>query len=266
MQQSALDNVRIVLVGTTHPGNIGAAARAMKTMGFTRLSLVAPRVFPGAEATARAAGADDVLAAATLHETLAAAVADCGQVYATSARLRRQPSRCSVRAMTDEDVRHLVLDSSLDVLPILMTFERHRRLELPLDNVDPEVVGQWIDDRILEVVRTYLQMHQNAYYLKGHLVTDPIANVQFPKYAAGATLERNGKTIYFMSDRDGSAGVYAMNSDGTGQRKIADGSIVTNPFVSPDGKQIAYTKEVNGKWGLYIYEIAGGKERLLIGG
>ena len=77
---------------------------------------------------------------------------------------------------------------------------------------------------------------------------------------------RNGKTIYFMSDRDGSAGVYAMNSDGTGQRKIADGSNVTNPFVSPDGKQIAYTKEVNGKWGLYIYEIAGGKERLLIGG
>lgn len=89
MPSTALDNVRIVLVGTTHPGNIGAAARAMKTMGFSRLGLVAPKIFPGAEATARAAGADDVLAAATLHESLVAAVADCEQVYATSARLRR---------------------------------------------------------------------------------------------------------------------------------------------------------------------------------
>ncbi len=76
---------------------------------------------------------------------------------------------------------------------------------------------------------------------------------------------RNGKTIYFMSDRDGSPGVYAMNSDGTDQRKIADGSVVTNPFVSPDEKFIAFTKEISGKWGIYISEIKSGKERLLIG-
>jgi YHS domain-containing protein len=106
----------------------------------------------------------------------------------------------TLRAMTDEDVRHLILDSTLDILPILMKFEKHHRLELPLEDVDAEAVGQWIDDRILEVVRTYLQMHQNSYYLKGHLVTDPVANVQFPKYAAGATLERNGKTLYFIGE------------------------------------------------------------------
>ena len=57
-----LKNIRIVLVETTHPGNIGATARAMKNMGLTRLSLVKPQRYPSHEATARAAGADDVLA------------------------------------------------------------------------------------------------------------------------------------------------------------------------------------------------------------
>ena len=77
---------------------------------------------------------------------------------------------------------------------------------------------------------------------------------------------KNGKTIYFMSKRDGSPNVYAMNADGTNVRKVADGKIVTNPFISPDEKHFAYSKEVEGKWGLYIYEIKSGKERLLIGG
>jgi YHS domain-containing protein len=106
----------------------------------------------------------------------------------------------TLRAMTDEDVRHLVLDATLDILPILMKFEKNQQLELPLDRIDPEVVGRWIDDRILDAVRTYLQLHQNSYYLKGHLVTDPVANVEFPKYAAGATLEWKGKTYYFVGE------------------------------------------------------------------
>src|SRR5690606_24253111 len=69
--------IRIVLVGTQHPGNIGSAARAMKTMGLSRLVLVAPERFPHPEAQALAAGADDLLAAAAVHATLAEAVADC---------------------------------------------------------------------------------------------------------------------------------------------------------------------------------------------
>lgn len=82
------DRINIVLVGTTHPGNIGAVARAMKTMGLARLRLVQPRIFPSAEATARAAGADDVLGAATLHASLDEAVADCVLVVGASARAR----------------------------------------------------------------------------------------------------------------------------------------------------------------------------------
>jgi len=77
---------------------------------------------------------------------------------------------------------------------------------------------------------------------------------------------KNGKTIYFVSKRDGSPNIYAMKADGTKVRKIADGRIVTNPFISPDEKYFAYTKDVEGKWGLYMYEIKNGKERLLIGG
>ena len=82
------EKVKIVLVNTTHPGNIGAAARAMKTMGLDQLALVAPRHFPSAECTARAAGADDILARAAVFPSVEEAVADCGLVFGTSARTR----------------------------------------------------------------------------------------------------------------------------------------------------------------------------------
>jgi len=84
-------SVRIVLVETSHPGNIGASARAMKTMGFSDLALVAPKEFPCAEATARASGADDVLAGARVVASLSEAIADCGFVVGASARLRSLP-------------------------------------------------------------------------------------------------------------------------------------------------------------------------------
>ncbi len=83
-----LDNVHIILVNPTHPGNIGAAARAMKNMGLRHLSLVGPKDYPSAEATARASGADDILAAAEIHETLDEALGACRLVIGTSARLR----------------------------------------------------------------------------------------------------------------------------------------------------------------------------------
>ena len=81
--------LRVVLVGTQHPGNIGAAARALKTMGLGRLVLVAPEDYPADEAFRRAAGADDVLASASVVATLAEAVADCHLVMGCTARSRR---------------------------------------------------------------------------------------------------------------------------------------------------------------------------------
>jgi tRNA (cytidine32/uridine32-2'-O)-methyltransferase len=82
--------IRFVLVETRHPGNLGAAARAMHTMGLHDLALVAPDRFPDAEATALASGADDLLTHARVEASVAAAVADCALVLATTARRRTQ--------------------------------------------------------------------------------------------------------------------------------------------------------------------------------
>jgi len=83
-------DIRIVLVGPQHPGNIGGAARAMKNMGLATLVLVNPRQFPHPEASARASGADDVLRGARVVPSLAEALAGCGYVAATTARDRDQ--------------------------------------------------------------------------------------------------------------------------------------------------------------------------------
>jgi len=85
------DNIRIVLVNTSHPGNIGGVARAMKNMGLSRLYLVAPRSYPAPEAEWRAASAGDVLASAVVVESLDEAVDDCQFIVGTSARERRIP-------------------------------------------------------------------------------------------------------------------------------------------------------------------------------
>ncbi|MFQ5642194.1 MAG: RNA methyltransferase [Thiogranum sp.] len=81
----------IVLINTSHPGNIGATARAMKNMGLGTLCLVEPGQYPSAEATARASGADDLLAAARCFSTLDEAIADCDLVIGASARCRTLP-------------------------------------------------------------------------------------------------------------------------------------------------------------------------------
>lgn len=83
-----LDHVRIVLVRTFHPGNIGSAARSMKTMGLSDLCLVAPKDFPSPEANKMAAGAQDMLESITIVDTLEEALKDCTTIIATTARPR----------------------------------------------------------------------------------------------------------------------------------------------------------------------------------
>ena len=82
------ENIRVVLVEPSHPGNIGAVARAMKTQFLSRLWMVRPRRFPAAEASTRASGADDLLQHAQVVETLGEAIAGCGLVIGSSARRR----------------------------------------------------------------------------------------------------------------------------------------------------------------------------------
>lgn len=83
-----LDNIRIVLCQTSHPGNIGSAARAMKTMGLSRLHLVRPKEFPHPNSYAMASGATDVLENIIVCETLEQALAGCAFVIGLSARKR----------------------------------------------------------------------------------------------------------------------------------------------------------------------------------
>jgi tRNA (cytidine32/uridine32-2'-O)-methyltransferase len=83
--------IRMVLVNTTHPGNIGGAARAIKNMGLTELYLVQPREYPAPRAVWRAAGARDILTNVKVVESLDEAIAGCGLVVGTSARERRIP-------------------------------------------------------------------------------------------------------------------------------------------------------------------------------
>src|SRR6056300_1728838 len=86
-----LDNIRIVLVNTSHPGNIGGVARAMKNMGLSRLYRVDPKQYPDEQADWRAASAIDILHSAVVVPTLEDAIGDCQFVVGTSARERRIP-------------------------------------------------------------------------------------------------------------------------------------------------------------------------------
>lgn len=101
----SLARIRFVLVETSHTGNMGAAARAMKAMGLSRLEFVAPRQRPDAEALARASGADDLLQRAGIHPTLTEALAGCRLVIGASARRRTidwplvEPPECARRLL-----------------------------------------------------------------------------------------------------------------------------------------------------------------------
>ena len=91
VSKDLFNSIKVVLVGTTHPGNIGASARAMKNMGLLNLALVTPKEFPSDAATYRSKAAKDVLENAQVFENLKDAVADCELVIGTSARDRKVP-------------------------------------------------------------------------------------------------------------------------------------------------------------------------------
>lgn len=118
----AARRVRIVLVGTQHPGNMGSAARAMKTMGLSRLVLVAPEKAPNAESYALAAGADDVLGDAQTCDTLAEAVADCRLVLGCTARSRR----VQLEELAPRDAAARAVGEALGEAEVALVFGRER--------------------------------------------------------------------------------------------------------------------------------------------
>ena len=136
MIDDAFANIRFVLMGTTHPGNIGAAARAMKSMGLTQMHLVQPKIFPSADATAMASGADDLLSAAIVGDSLEAAVADCSLIVATSARRRSIPWP----VLTPHDCARHIVDAAARG-PVAVVFGREHA---GLKNEELELCRQMI--------------------------------------------------------------------------------------------------------------------------
>lgn len=114
--------IRIVLVETSHPGNIGAAARAMKTMGLQDLYLVSPADFPAEEANRRAVGAVDLLERATVTETLGEAIADCGFVIGGSAR----PRELAIPVLDARAAGRRIIDEASSGAPVAVLFGSER--------------------------------------------------------------------------------------------------------------------------------------------
>jgi len=108
-------NIRIVLINTSHPGNIGSVARAMKTMGFSSLVLVNPKLFPHNKANEMASAACDVLETAVVVKSLDEAIADCSLVIGTSARQRTlpwpllAPREAAHRVISEAHVHHVAI-------------------------------------------------------------------------------------------------------------------------------------------------------------
>ena len=122
-----LASLRVVLVNTTHPGNIGGVARAMKNMGVGQLVLVAPKSFPNDAAFARAAGATDVLDQARVVETLDQAVAGCQLVVGASARGRHIPWPVVDPRQLAEQVISVFAGSAAELPQVALVFGREDR-------------------------------------------------------------------------------------------------------------------------------------------
>jgi YHS domain-containing protein len=104
----------------------------------------------------------------------------------------------------DQDVSHARLECTQDIVPVVVRYDKQSALELPLDGVEDDAVVQWFDDRLVAFVKTYLALlRQDADLrerLKDQLVEDPVTKIHFPKYLAASTLERDGRTYYFVDE------------------------------------------------------------------
>lgn len=98
----------------------------------------------------------------------------------------------------DPEIRNAVLEYDLRVVPVLWKFESHAEFSTPVGSPDYAAATRWLDDRIVGFVELYILIHEAELYDKAECVEDPVAKVTFPKFAAGATLEHGGKTVYFV--------------------------------------------------------------------
>lgn len=98
----------------------------------------------------------------------------------------------------DMGVKNAIIEYNLQIVPVLWKFKSHAEYSTPITGVDAAALTKWVDDRIVEFVELYIQINESELCEKAEYVEDPIGNVKFPKFAAGATLEHGGQTYYFI--------------------------------------------------------------------
>ena len=106
----------------------------------------------------------------------------------------------TISAAPSPDVTKFVLDYDLLIIPIFFDYERHARLEMPLEKVDKSAAGKWLDDQLVSCVKAYLSMQENEIYIKRSMVEDPVTKEKLRREDAKAKLEHEGKTYYFGSE------------------------------------------------------------------
>lgn len=107
----------------------------------------------------------------------------------------------SIGASASPDATKLVMDYNLLIVPTYFDYERTARLEMPLDKIDKDAIGKWLDDRFISCVKAYLSVQDNEHYLRRALIEDPMTKARFLKEDAAAKLEHNGATVYFASEQ-----------------------------------------------------------------
>jgi hypothetical protein len=100
----------------------------------------------------------------------------------------------------DQHLKNAVVECELRIVPVLWKYDSHSEFRTPIANIDAAGLTKWLDERILGFVNLYIEIHESELFDKSEVVEDPIAKVSFPKFAAGATLEHGGKTIYFIDE------------------------------------------------------------------
>jgi YHS domain-containing protein len=104
----------------------------------------------------------------------------------------------------DEDVNHIRLECTEEIIPVVVRYDKQAVLEFPLGGVQDDAVVQWFDDRIVAFVKAYVALVRQDValreQLKDQFVEDPVARIQFPKYLAASTLERDGQSYYFVDE------------------------------------------------------------------
>ncbi len=99
----------------------------------------------------------------------------------------------------DGPIENAVINYGLEILPIYVEFESRATLVVSIDNPSDEAIAAWIDDRLVEFTRTYLELYFTAQYQKQSLETDPVMNIQFPRAFAAGKREYHGRTYHFYT-------------------------------------------------------------------